>query len=174
MLVVVQPLSRSANSLWPHGLQHARFPCPSLSPRVGSNSCPLSRWCHPTISSSVIPFSRLQSFSASGSFPTSQFFTIGGQSIGVSASASVLSMKIQSWFPLGLTGFIFLQSSGLSRIFSNTTVQKHQFWSTQPYLRSNSHIYVTTGKIIALAIQIKLNWVKNSLKALIWGKERHD
>ena len=122
-------------SLQPHGLQHARLPCPSLSPWVCSNSCPLSLWCHPTISSSVIPFSsRLQSFPASGSFPKSQFFSSGGQSIGVSASVSSnLLMDIQDWFPLRLTGLIFLQSKGLSRVFSNTTVQKHQFFSAQFY-----------------------------------------
>ena len=111
-----------SNSLQPHGLQQARLPCPSPSPGVCSNSCPLSWWCHPTILSSVVPFSScLQSLSASGSFPMSQFFTSGSQSIGVSASASVLPMNIQNWFPLGLTGLI-LQSRGLSRVFSNTTV----------------------------------------------------
>ena len=117
-----------SNSLRPHGLQHARPPYPSPTPRVYSNSCPLSWWCHPTISSSVIPFSCLQSFPASGSFQMSQFFTSGGQSTGLSASASVLPMNIQDWFPLGLTGWISLQSKGLSRVFSNTTVQKHQFF----------------------------------------------
>ena len=116
-----------SDSLWPHGLQHTRLPCPSPTPRACSNSCPSSRWCHPTISSSVIPFSScLQSFSASGSFQMSQFFPSGGQSIGVSASASVLPMNIQDWFPLGWTGWNSLQSN-----FSNTTVQKHQFFSTQ-------------------------------------------
>ena len=111
-------------SLQPHGLQHTRPPCPSPTPRDYSNSCPLSWWCHPTISSSVVPFSsRLQSFPASGSFLMSQLFTSGGQSIG--ASASVLPMNIQDWFPLGWTGWISLQSKGLSRVFSNTTVQKH-------------------------------------------------
>ena len=118
--------------LWPHGLQHAKPPCPSPTPRVYSNSCPLCRWCHPTISSSVVPFSScLQSFLASRSFQMSQPFTWGGQSIRVSASASVLPMSIQDWFPLGLTGWIFLLSKGLSRVVSNTTVQKHQFFSTQ-------------------------------------------
>ena len=131
-----------SDSLWPHRLQHSRLPCPSPTPGAYSNSCPLSWWCHPTISSSVIPFSScLQPFSASGSFQMSQFFTSGGQSIGVSASASVLSMNIQDWFPLGWTGWISLQSKGLSRVFSNTTVQKHQFFSTQPSSRSNSHIH---------------------------------
>ena len=113
-----------SNSLPPYGLQHARPPCPSPTPRVYSNSCPLSQGCHPTLSSSVVPFSFcLQSFPASGSFPVTQFFTSGGQSIG--ASASVLPMNIQYWFPLGLTAFISLQSKGLSRVFSNSTVQKH-------------------------------------------------
>ena len=115
--------------LQPHGLQHARPPCPSPPPRVYSNSCPSSRWCHPAISSSVIPFSssHLQSLPASGSFQMSQFFALSGQSIGVSASASVLPMNIQDWFPLRWTSWISLQSKGLSRVFSNTTVQKHQF-----------------------------------------------
>ena len=118
-----------SNSLWPHGLQNTRFPCPSPTPRAYLNSCPLRQWCHPTISSSVIPFSsRLQSFPASGSFPVSQLFTSGGHSIGISASTSVLPMNIQDWFPLGWTGWISLQSKGLSRVFSNTTVQKHQFF----------------------------------------------
>ena len=115
-----------SDSLWPHGLQHARPSYPSPTPRAYSNSCPLSQWCHPTVSSSVIPFSScLQFFPASGSFQMSQFFTSDSQSFGVSASASVLPMNIQDWFPLGRTGWIFLQSKGLSRVFSNTTVQKH-------------------------------------------------
>ena len=119
------------DSLWPHGLQHARLPCPSPTPAVCSNSCPSSQWCHPTISSSVIPFSCLQSLPASGSFQMSQFFASGGQSIGVSTSASVLPMNIQDWFPSGWTDWISLQSKGLSRVFSNTTVQRHQLFSTQ-------------------------------------------
>ena len=131
-----------SNSLRAHRLQHARLPCPSLSPRVCSNSCPLSQWCHPTISLSVSPFSSCpQSFPASQSFPMCQFFTSSGQSIEASASASVLPMNIQDWFPLELTGFISLQSKGLSRVFSNTTLQKHQFFGAQPYLWSNSHIH---------------------------------
>ena len=182
-----------SNSLRPHGLQQARPPCPSPIPGVYSNSCPLSQWCHPTISSSVIPFFYLQSFPASGSFPMSwlfasgsqsirasasvlpmniqgwfllglthfisllskglsrvfssttvkkhQFFTSGGQSTRASALASVIPMSIQDWFPLGLTGWISLQSKGLSRVFSNTTVQKHQFFGIQPSLWSNSHIH---------------------------------
>ena len=121
-----------SSSLWPNGLQHTRLLCPSPTPRACSNSCPSSWWCHPTISSSVVPFSScLQSFPASGSFPMSQFFTSGGQNIGVSASVSVLPMNIQDWFTLGWTGWISLQSKGLSRVFSNTTVQKHQFFGTQ-------------------------------------------
>ena len=121
-----------SDSLWPHGLQHSRLPCLSPSPRACSNSCPSSQWCHPTISSSVIPFSSsLKSSPASGSFQMSQLFTSGGQSIGDSASESVLPINIQDWFPLGLTGWISLQSKGLSRVSSNTTVQKHQYVSTQ-------------------------------------------
>ena len=117
-------LSVVSNSLQPHGLQHARLPCPSLSPGICLNSYPLSRWCLLTILSSVTPFSSCpQSFPASRSFPMSQLFTSGGQSIGVSASTSVLPMNIQDWFPLGWTGWISLQSKGLSRVFSNTTVQ---------------------------------------------------
>ena len=132
------PVSRSC----PHGLQHARPPCPSPPPRVYSNSSPSSCWCHPIISSSVIPFSSsLQSLPASGSFPVGQFFASRGQSTGASALASVLPLSIQDWFPLGLTGLISLQARGLSRVFSNTTVQKHQFFGTQPSLWSNSHMH---------------------------------
>ena len=128
-----------SNSFPSHAVQHARLHCPSPTPGACSNSCPLTRWCHLTISSSVIPLSScLQSFPASGSFQMSQFFTSGGQSIG--ASASVLPMNIHDWFPLGLTGLI-LQFKGLSGVFSNTTVQKHQFFSTQLSLWSNSHIH---------------------------------
>ena len=131
-----------SNSLRPYELQHARPPWPSPTPRVYSNSCPLSWWCHPTISSSVIPFSSCPlSLPASGSFPMSQLFIWGGQSIGVSALASVLPMNIQDWFPLGWTGWISLQSKGLSRVFSNTTVQKHQFFNAQLSSQSNSHIH---------------------------------
>ena len=119
-----------SDSLRYHGLQHARLPCPSPIPGAFSNSCPLSQWCHPTISSFVSPFSSCpQSFPASGSFPMSQIFASGGQSIGASALASVLPMNIQDWFPLGWTSWISLQSRGLSRVFSNTTVQKHQFFN---------------------------------------------
>ena len=117
-----------SNSLRPNGLQHTRLPCPSPTPGAYSNSCPLSQWGHPTISSSGVPFSsRLQSFPASGSFPLSQFFASGGQSIGVSASTSVLPTNTQDWSPLGWTSWISLLSKGLSRVFSSTTVQKHQF-----------------------------------------------
>ena len=135
-LVVFNPVpfhhSVVSNSLQTHGQQHARPPCRLPTPRVYSDSCPLSRWCHLTISSSAVPItSCLQSFPASGSFLMSQFFASGGQSIGVSPSASVPPMNIQYWFPLGWTGLISLQSKGLSRFFSNTTVQKHQFFCTQ-------------------------------------------
>ena len=130
-----------SDSLRPHESQHTRPPCPSPTPRACSNSCPWSQWCHPAISSSVILFSScLESFPASGSFPMSQLFTSGGQSITVSVSSSVLPMNIQGWFPLGLTGLISLQSKGLSRVFSSTTVRKHEFSGAQPYLWSNSHI----------------------------------
>ena len=119
-----------SNSLQHHGLQHARLPCPSPSPKTCSNLSPLSQWCHPTVLPSVVPFSScLQSFQAPWSFPVSWLFTSGGQSIGASASASVLPTNIHDWFPLGLTGLISLQSKGLSRVFSNTTLQKHQFFS---------------------------------------------
>ena len=134
-----------SDSLRPHELQHARPPCPSPTPGVHSNSCPSSRWCHPPISSSVVPFSYCpQSLPASESFPMSQLFSWGGQSIGVSALASVLPMNTQGWSPLGWTGWISLQSKGLSTVFSNTsntTVQKHQFFGTQLSSHSNSHIH---------------------------------
>ena len=131
-----------SNSLQPHGLQHTKLRCPSLYLWVSSNSCPLSQWCCPVISSSVIPFSSCpQSFLASVFFPMSPLFPSGSQSIGASASASVLPMTIQGWFPLGLTDVISLLSVGLSRVFSSTTVWKHQFFGAQPSLQSNSHIY---------------------------------
>ena len=130
------------NFLWPHRLQHARLPCPSPTPGACSKSHPSNWQCHPTTSSSVIPFSFcLQFFLASGSFPVSRLFSSGGQKTGVSASASVLPMNIQDWFPLGLTGLISLLSKGLSRVFSNTTVQQHQFFSAQPSLWSNSFFF---------------------------------
>ena len=143
-----------SDSLWPHRLQHARLPCPSPTPGACSNWRPLSWSCHPTISSSVGPFSSyLQSCPASGSSPLSQFFASGGQSIGASASASVLPMNIQDWFPLGWTGLISLLSKELSRVFSNTTVQKHQasiLWSSAFFMVQLSHPYMTTGKTVAL------------------------
>ena len=121
-----------SDSLWPHELQHARPPCPSPTPGVHSNSCPSSQWCHPAVSSSVVPFSSCpQSLPASGSYPMSQLFAWGSQSIRVSALASVLPKNTQDWSPLEWTGWISLQSKGLSRVFSNTTVQKHQFFGTQ-------------------------------------------
>ena len=128
----VQLDSFVSDSLQPHESQHARPPCPSPTPRVHSNSSPSSRWCHPAISSSVVPFSSCpQSIPASGSFQVSQLFASGGQSIGVSASTSILPVDTQDWSPLGWTGWISLQPKGLSKVFSNTTVQKHQFFSTQ-------------------------------------------
>ena len=142
------PVANSCLTLWPHGLQHASFLCPPLSPQVCSNSCLLSQWWHPTTSSSVVSFSSClsfflsfssQSLPASGSFPMSLLFASGGQSIG--ASASVLSMNIQDRFPLRLTDMISLQAKGLSRVFSNTTVQKHQFFGTQFSSQSNSYIH---------------------------------
>ena len=138
-------LTQLCLTLQPQGLQHARPPCPSPSPRASSNSCPLYRWCHPIILSSVIPFSScLQSFPQSGPFLMSQLFASGSQSVGASASASALPMNIQDWFPSGWTGFISLQSKGLSGVFSNTTVQKHQFCGAQPSLWYNSHIHTFT------------------------------
>ena len=140
---IISSLSHSvvSDSLYPHGLQHARLPCPSPTPRAYSNLCP-SSWCHPTISSSVIPFSScLQSFSASESFLMSQLFASGGQSNGASASASVLPVNTQDWFPLGLTGLISLPSKGLSRVFSSTIVQKHQSFGTQPTLWSKKQYF---------------------------------
>ena len=141
-----------SNSLQLHGLQHASLPWPSPTPGACSNSCPSSQWCLPTISSSVVPFSsHLQSFPASGSFPMSQLFTSGRQSIGASTSASVLPMNIQDWFPLGLTGLISLQSKGLSRVFSNNTVQKYQIRRRSALFTVQlSHLYMTTRKTTAL------------------------
>ena len=141
-----------SNSLQLHGLQHTKLPNPSWSPRVCSNSCPLSQWCHPTISSSVSPFSHLQSFPTSRSFPVSQFFASGGQSYGVSTSALVLPMNLQDWFPLGWTSWISSQSKWLSRVFSNTTVQKHEFFGTRLFFMVQlSRSYMTTGKPTALS-----------------------
>ena len=130
------------NSLWPHRLQHPRTTCQSSTPGVYTNSCPLSRWCHPNISSSVVPLSScLQSFPVTGSSQMSQFFALGGQNIGISASKSVLPMNTQDWSPLRWAGWIFLQSKALSRVFPNTTVQKHQFFGAQLSSRSNSNIH---------------------------------
>ena len=160
-----------SNSLQPHGLHYAKLSCPPPTPRGYSNSCPLSRWCHPTISSSVDPFSTyLQSFPASGSFQMSQFFASGHQSTGVSASASVLPM-IQDWFPLGWIGWISLQSKELSRVFSSTTVQKHQFFGAQLSLWSNSHIHtsIRTGKIKALTRWIFVGKVMSLLFNMLSG-----
>ena len=144
-----------SDSLQPHESQPARPACPSQTPGVYSNSCPLSRWCRPAISSSVVPFSSCpQSLPASGSFPTSQLFAWGGQSIRVSASGSVLPMNTQDWSPLGWTGWISLQSKGLSRVFSNTTVKKHQFFQHSAFFTVQlSHPYMTTGKTTALTRQ---------------------
>ena len=140
-LVVVQSLLMS-NSLWPHIPQQARLPCPSLSPRVCSNSCPLSQWYYLTISSCVSPLSScLQPFPASGSFPMSQLFTSGGQSIGTSVSASVLQVTIQGWFPLGLTGSISFPSKGISQVFYSTTIQKNQFFGAQTPLWSITSLH---------------------------------
>ena len=140
-----------SDSLLPNGLQHTRLPCPSPSPGAYSNSWPLSWWCHPTISSSVIPFSScLQSFPASGSFPISWLYASHGQSIGASTSALVLLMNFQGWFPLGLTDLMILVSRGLSRVFSNTTVQKHQFVGAVFFMVQLSYPYMTTGKTIAM------------------------
>ena len=144
LLVLLLLFSHSvmSNSLRPHGLQHARLPCPSPTPRTCSNSRPSSQLCHPTISSSVNTFSScLQSFSASGSFLMSQLFASGGQSIRASASLSILPKNIQGLFPLGWTGLISLQSKGLSRVFSSSTIQKHQLFGAQSYLWSGSHIH---------------------------------
>ena len=144
MWIYFSSVSRSvmSDSMRPHGLQHAKPPCPSPTPGVHSDSCPSSQWCHSAISSSVFPFSSCpQCLPASESFPMSQLFTSGRQSIGVSALASVLPKNTQNWSPLEWTGWISLQSKGLSRVFSNTTVQKHQFFHAQLSSQSNSHIH---------------------------------
>ena len=152
LMLVLFSLSVVSDSLRPHRL-HTRLLCPSPSPGACSNSCPLSWWCHLTISFSAIPFSScLQSFPSSGSFPVSWLLASGGQ--GIEASASVLPMNVQSWFLSRLTGFIFLVPIELSRVFSSTTIQKHQFSDAQPSLWSNAHLYMTFGKTIALTIWI--------------------
>ena len=148
-------------------MHHTRPPCPSPSPRVYSNSCPLSRWCHPTISSSVVPFSScLQNFPASGSFPKSQFFTSHSQSIRASASASVLPMNIQDWFPLRLTGLISLESEWLSRVFSNTTIQKHQFFSAQLSLWYTDLIFNSFSRLFWKQIEFS-SWLRILLNLAI-------
>ena len=164
-------VTKSCPTLWPRELQHARPSYPSLSPRVCSNSCQLSWWSHPTISSSPAAFSFcLQSFPASGSFPMSRLFASGGQSIGASSSVSVLPGNIQDLFPLGLTSLISLQSKGLSRVFSNTTVQKHQFFGAQPSLWSNSHIHTwLQKKTIPLTVQIFVSKVMSLLWNMLSG-----
>ena len=151
-----------SSSLRPHGLQHARLPCPSPTPGPCSNSHPSSQWCHPNISSSVIPFSCLQSFPASEFFLMSQFFTSGGQSIGVSASASVLPMNIQDWPPLGWAGWISLQSKGLSRVF-NTSSKSSFLQCSAFFIVQLSHPYMTTGKSIALTRWTFVGWVMSLL-----------
>ena len=160
-----------SDSLLPHELQHARPPCPSPTPGIYPNSCALCWWCHPAISSSVVPFSSCpQSFPALGSFPMSQLFASGGQSIGVSASASVLPMNTQDRCPLGWTSLISLQSKGLSRVFSNTTVQNHQFFCTQAFfIVQLSHPYMTTGKTIALTRRTFVDKVMSLLFNMLSG-----
>ena len=146
-LLLLFSCSVMSDSLQPHGLQHASLPCPSPSPRAGSNSCTLSWWYHPTISSSVIPFSSCpQSLPASGSFPMSQLFSSAGQSIGVSTSASVLPMNIQCWFPWGLTGLISLQSKGLSGLLQNHDLKASVLWHSASFMVQLSHLYMTSGK----------------------------
>ena len=151
-------------SLWSHGLQRTRLPCPSPSPEACSNSCPLNWWCHPIIPSSVtlLP-SHLQSFPASGSFPVSQLFESGGQNVGVSASASVLPMNIQGWVPLGLTGLISLQSTGLSWVFSNTSLKALVLPCSAFFMVQLSPPYMTTGKTTALTIQTYVGKVMSLL-----------
>ena len=153
-----------SDCLWPHGPQHTRLTWPSPSLEVCSDSCPLSQWCHSTISSSVSFFSSCpQSFPASGSFAMNWRLASGGQNIGASASVSVLPMNIQGWFPLGLTGLISLQSKGLSRVFSNTTAQKHPSWCSAFFMVQLSHPYMTTGKTIALTSWIFVDKVMSLL-----------
>ena len=167
-----------SDSLWPHGLQHAPLRCPSQTPRVYPSSCPLSLWCHLTISFSVVPFSsHLQSVPASESFPMNQFFASGGQSIGVSASTSVLPMNTQDWSHLGWTGWISLQSKGLSRVFSNTTVQKHQFFGTQllqsPTLTSiHDHIALTRWTFVGKVVSLIFNMLSRLLMTFLPRSKR--
>ena len=141
-----------SKSFWPHRLQHSKLLCPSLSPGVYSNSCPLTQWCSSTISCSLAPFSCLQCFPASRSFPMSQFFVSCGQNIGASVSASVLPMNIQGWFPLGLIGLSSLLSKGLSRVFSSNNLKTSILWRSAFFMVQLSHPYLTTGKTIALTL----------------------
>ena len=158
-----------SDSLRPHGPQHTRLPCPSPSPGACSNSCPLSRWCHPTISSSVVPLSScLLSFKAPGSFPVSWLFPSGGQSIGLSASASILPMNFQGWFPLGLTGLISLLSKGLSRVFFSAKIQSHQFFGAQPSVLSNSHIHTWLLEKPLLWLH-RLFWWSNGTNKILYA-----
>ena len=152
-----------SDSLWLHGLQHTRIPCPSPTPRVYANSCPLSQWCHPTISSSVVPFSRLQSFPATGSFPVSQFFTSGGQSIGVSASTSVLPMNIQNWFPLGWTGWISAVQGTLKSLLQHHSSKASILLHSAFFIVQFSLPSVTTGKTMTLTRQIFVSKVMSLL-----------
>ena len=157
-----------SDSLWPHGLQHARLLCPSPMPRACSNSCPLSQWCYLIISSSAALFSFcLQSFPPSESFPMSRLFISGGQSIGASASATVLAMNIQDWFPLGLTCLIFLLSKGLSRVLSSTAVQKSILWCSAFFMVQLSHPYMTTGKTAALTRRTLVSKVMSTFEYAI-------
>ena len=171
MRIILQfsSVTQSCPTLQSHEPQHARPLCPSPTPGVYPNSCSLSQWCHPTISSSVIPFSSWppQSFPALWSFPMSQLFAAGGQSIGVSASTSVLPMNTQDWSPLEWTGWTSLQSKGLSRVFSNTTVQKHQFFCALFFIVQLSHPYMTTGETIALTRQTFVGKVMSLLFNLL-------
>ena len=153
-----------SDSLRPHGLQHARLPCPSPTPRAYSNSCPSNQWCHPNILPSVVPFySCLQSFPESGSFPMSHFFASGSQSIGVSASASVLPMNIQDWFPLGQTRWISLQSQGLKNLLQQHSSKASVFQCSAFFMVQLSHTYMTTGKTIALTRQTFVGKVMSPL-----------
>ena len=147
---VISSVAQSCPTLWLHGLQHARLPCPTPTPGACSNLCPSCLWCYPNISSSVVPFSCLQSFLASGTYPRSQFFTSGGQGIGASASASVLPVNIQDWFPLGWVGWISLQSKGLSSLLQQHSLKTLVLQCSAFIIVQLSHLYMTTGKTIAL------------------------
>ena len=170
MNVYSAQFSRSvvSDSLWPHESQHSRPPCPSPTPGVYRNSCPLSQWCHPAISSSVAPFSSCsQSLPASGSFPMSQLFTWGDQSTGVSASASVLPMNTRDWSPLGWTGWISLQSKGLSRVFSNNTVQKHQFFGHSAYMNREIMYWMSPNESFVPWAIVVVSSLKQGLLGLL-------